>query len=66
MDQVWSLLNSLQIAQVVRLFDARTSGNVNQFTEFFDLATNLEVVEYGEILEEIVYVPEQEPHTLAF
>ena len=66
LDQVWSLINSLQIAQIVRLFNVMTPGNVNDFTEFFDMATNLQIIEYGEILEEYVYVPEQEPKSLAF
>ena len=43
MDQIWSLMNNLQVVMFVRLFNVKSPGNVNSFTDFFDEITSVKL-----------------------
>ena len=43
LNQVWSLLNNMQIVQYIRLFNAKTPGNLNAFADFLDGVTNFDI-----------------------
>ena len=66
MDKLWSIMNSLQVVQYIRLFQVKTPGNVNAFTDFFDTITTVEVYDMSEVYDELMYIPEQEPLSLNF
>ena len=64
LERVWSLYESLQIVQLIRLFDTRTPGNVSSFTQFFEDITGAKFAETW--LTENFYIPEQTPFSLNF
>ena len=43
MDDMWSVMNGLQVVQNLRLKNVRTPGNVDTFTAYFDDATSVEI-----------------------
>ena len=63
-DKIWALFEALQIVQYVRLFDARTPGNVSAFTEFFEEVTGYKFADNW--LADHFYIPEQPPLSLNF
>ena len=65
-DQVWSLFESLQQAQFIRLFKVNTPGNVIYFSNIFQDITSLEIYDTEELLNEMTYIPEQEPLSVNF
>ena len=64
LEELWGLLESLQIAQVIKLFDARVPGNVMTFTDFFEELTSGKIADT--FIEETFYVPDQDPYSLNF
>lgn len=66
MDQIWSILNSLQIVELVGLFNIKQPGNMSAFSTFFGHITSVKLIDTAALLSENVYVPEQDPHTLNF
>ena len=60
-NQVWSLLESLQQAQFIRLFKVKTPGNVVYFSNTFQDVTSMKLVDTEQILNQMTYIPEQEP-----
>lgn len=61
---VWSLLESLQVIQLIKLFNSRTPGNVGAFM------AKLEGIARGQIMPQFIegmfYVPESDPFSLNF
>ena len=51
MDQIWSLFNSLQIAQLLRLFNIKSPGNVNDFTEKFNDIASMGLINTEELVD---------------
>ena len=45
MSPIWSLINSLQVVQMNRLFYTNVPGNVNSFTGFFQSVTSIKAAE---------------------
>ena len=66
MDKVWSILNSLQIVELIRLFDIMTPGNINAFTQFFEMITSVKLFDSEELLSDWTYIPEMDPQSLNF
>ena len=66
MDKVWSILNSLQIVELIRLFDIMTPGNINAFTQFFEKITSVQLIDTQEYVNDLVYMPEFDPLSLNF
>ena len=66
MEQIWSFLNSLQIVELVGLFNIKQPGNMSAFSKFFSHITQVKLIDTESILSENMYIPEQDPHTLNF
>ena len=66
MNQVWSLLNSMQVVQYMSLFDAKTPGNIIAFISFFEVITSFKLLDFEEIIESQMYIPEEDPFSLNF
>ena len=43
LDQIWSIMNSLQVVMFIKLFKIKSPGNVNDFTDFFDETTSVQL-----------------------
>mmetsp|Transcript_30537 Transcript_30537/g.37619 ORF Transcript_30537/g.37619 Transcript_30537/m.37619 type:complete len:115 (-) Transcript_30537:458-802(-) len=50
MDQIWQLLNSLQVVELVGLFKIKSPGNMNEFNSFFTVITSVKIVDAQKIL----------------
>ena len=61
MDQLWSILNGLQVVELVLLFKIKQPGNVSTFIDFFSIMTDMEVVDAEKILNNVAYLPESDP-----
>ena len=66
LDQIWSLMNSLQVVMFVRLFNIKSPGNVNGFTDYFDEITSVKILDAEALLEDGFYVPEMDAFALNF
>ena len=66
MSKIWSLIESLQIISLMRLYKTKTPGCVNSFSEYFDTVTSIEVFPSEDYVQEMYYIPEQEPYSLNF
>ena len=66
MDKLWSILNSLQVVQLIRLFDVLTPGNINSFTNFFEKITSVQLIDTEEYFNDLVYTPEFDSLSLNF
>ena len=66
MTQVYSLLNSMQVSENIKLFNVKTPGNVSMFTDFFDDLTSIRPFDPAEHLESFIYFPEQDPYSINF
>ena len=66
MEQVWSLLNSLQVVRNFCLLDTKTPGNVLNFINVFEGISNVELWDFEEVIRDYYYIPEQEPFSLNF
>ena len=66
MAQIWSLLNGLQVIQLLPLFNVRPPGNIHAFKAYFEAITSVEVYDASEMIRENVYIPEQIPFSLNF
>ena len=64
MDELWSIMNSLQVLEQIRLQNVSLPGNVSAFTAFFDDLTNLEVFDMEDEFRSNIYLPEKEPESL--
>ena len=66
MDELWSMMNGLQVIQNLRLQDVRIPGNVSAFTAFFDDVTSVEAFDFGmeDKFRQNLYMPEKEPESL--
>jgi len=58
MEKLWDLLNSLQVVELQKLFDARSPGNVGEFTDFFDDITSVKLIESEPFVRNYYYMPE--------
>ena len=66
MDQIWSLMNNLQVVMFVRLFNIKSPGNVNSFTDFFDEITSIKLFDTQEFVNKLYYVPEYDSFAVNF
>ena len=66
LDQIWSIMNSLQVVMFIRLFNIKSPGNVNNFTEYFDETTSVQLFDTEEFINSLMYVPEMDPFALNF
>ena len=66
MDEVWSMLNGLQVVMHARLLNVRTPGNVNSFNSYVDSVTSVELFDTEEIVSSTMYVPEATPFSFNF
>ena len=48
------------------LYNTKTPGSVNTFSEYFDTVTSIEVLPSDEYVNDMYYIPEQEPYSLNF
>ena len=64
LELIWSLVESLQIIQVIRLCNSRSPGNVNAFTKYFEEIARGKI--FPRFLDQVVYIPELEPFMLNF
>lgn len=60
------MLNALQLAELLRLFNTKIPGNVHMFTLFFEDITSFRIYDAELLLSEMMYVPEVDPHSLNF
>ena len=66
MDELWSILNSLQVMENIKLFDVRTPGNVNAFNNVFERFTSVEIIDSQEMIVQNIYMPDLPPESLNF
>ena len=66
MQDLWSILNSLQVTQLVSLFKVRTPGNLNAFNTHFGDATSVKVFDFDTFILHNIYTPEMIPVSLNF
>ena len=66
MDQIWSVMNNLQITANIKLFKAKSPGNLNFFLEFFETVTQAKLMDTEELVTEYMYVPESESISINF
>ena len=66
MTQIWSILNGLQVIQLLPLFQVKPPGNIHAFKAFFAEIVSVEVLDAMEMIRELVYIPEQIPFSLNF
>lgn len=57
MQQLWSLMESLQIVQHMGLYDVKTPGNVNAFSGFFTTITSMELIDTEMLFDDFWYWP---------
>ena len=50
----------------IKLFNVRTPGNLNAFSDFFDRLTSVEIVDSHEMIVQNVYTPDMPPESLNF
>ena len=56
--QIWSILNSLQIVELVGLFHIKMPGNISAFTDFFEVITDIKIYDSEPTVNENFYLPE--------
>ena len=66
MAQIWSILNGLQVVQLLPMFHVKPPGNIHAFKAFFAEIVSVEVLDAMEMIRELVYIPEQIPFSLNF
>lgn len=66
MSQIWGMIEGIQVASFMPLFDVKTPGNVQAFLEFFDVITSFEVLPAEEWNNEVFYDVESVPRSLNF
>ena len=66
MDQIWSLLNSLQVVEYVDLLEVQVPGNLGSFRETLSTLSSIDVLDFEEIVANYIYVPEMELASLNF
>ena len=66
MTRLYDLLNELQVVELHRLFFAASPGNLNQFTDYFDSITSIQLIDTQSLVEQNIYMPEMTPLTLNF
>jgi len=64
MEELWGMLENLQVIQNLRLTSVRTPGNVNAFTAFFEMFASVEIFDSEDLFRENLYMPEKEPESL--
>ena len=57
MDDLWSILNSLQVTQLVPLFNVRTPGNLNAFNTYLEDASSVTVLNFDTFILQNIYTP---------
>ena len=57
MDDLWSILNSLQVTQLVSLFNVRTPGNLNAFNTYLQDASSVTVLNFDTFILQNIYTP---------
>ena len=58
MEKIWSILNSLQIVELIGLFNIKQPGNMSSFSNFFAVITDIQITDSESLLNEYVYIPE--------
>ena len=66
MSQIWGMIEGIQVASFVQLFEVKTPGNVQAFLEFFEQITSFEVLPSEEWNNEVFYDVESVPRSLNF
>ena len=68
LSQIWSLIQSIQLMNYFSLFTIKSPGNVNSLMRFIaELAKfNILGIDFDQIVQDTIYLPEQEPFTLNF
>ena len=66
MDHIWSLLNNIQVAQMLRLTDVKSPGNVNLFTELFNELSSVEIIDIEGLMAREMYISEIDTFSLNF
>ena len=66
MDKIWSLMNSFQLVQYIGLFDSHVPANVLSFVSLFTSVTELELLNFEEIIGYWLEIPELKPKSYKF
>lgn len=66
LNQVWSMIEGLQVVCHMPLFKVKSPGNVNAFNAFFAELANFNVVNTESITSDIFYFPETDAISLNF
>lgn len=66
MNQIWSVINSLQIFEYSNLFDTHVPGSVAHMSTYFNDITEFDILPSKKILSSSVYIPEIPPFSLNF
>ena len=66
MGDLWSILNSLQVTQLVSLFNVRTPGNLNAFNTYMERVSSIKVFDFDTFILQNIYTPEMIPESLNF
>ena len=66
LNQVWGIVNGLQVVAHLPLFKVKSPGNVNTFNELFLEISNFDIVDTSTVNTKLIYWPEMDPISLNF
>ena len=66
LNQVWAVIEGLQVVCHMSLFKLKSPGNVNAFSEFFDEIATLDFFDTSDLTNEVFYIPEMDAISLNF